>query len=119
MPSLGPWLGVNSGSDGDDWKWRNVLGRVRDGVAGIASLDGRLPFAGVFIVSPSALGLLLCGGVGGLTKDGDAGADVLSLGGFAPGAGPLRAAEGRARGAPIASNPEVETARFLRLRAFF
>src|SRR6186713_1581157 len=66
MPSLGPWLGVNSGSDGDDWKWRKVLGRVRDGVAGIASLDGRLPFAGVFMVSPSALGLLLCGGVGGL-----------------------------------------------------
>ena len=77
MPPSGPKLGVQSGSDGDDWKCRNVFGRANDGVGGMASRVGRLGLEGVMMLRPRLFGLFF-GGVGGLTKAGDGGAELRS-----------------------------------------
>jgi hypothetical protein len=75
MPLGGPRLGAHSGRDGEDWKWRNA-GRLKDGVEGITSragFDSVLP--GVPIVKLRFDGRLL-GGVGGLMKSGEGGAEL-------------------------------------------
>lgn len=74
MPPAGGIAGEHSGSDGEDWKCRRVLGRFRDGVGGIESV-GSAPFPVVFRVRARLLGLRL-GGVGGLTKEGEEGAEA-------------------------------------------
>jgi len=55
------------------------LGLRNDGVAGIISLVGRAPaLPGVWMVSPRLLNFRF-GGVGGLTNEGEAGAEHLSV----------------------------------------
>jgi hypothetical protein len=82
-----------------------------DGVGGMASLV-MLVLAGVLMVRPMLASFRL-GGVGGLTKDGDEGAEVRSV-----------TTGGGANGADIMARPRlyalvVLTARFFRLRGFF
>jgi hypothetical protein len=79
IPLGGPRLGAHSGRDGDDWKWRNA-GRLKDGVEGITSRVGMFSvLPGVPIVRLKFDGRLL-GGVGGLMKSGEGGAELfLSL----------------------------------------
>jgi hypothetical protein len=111
-------VGDNSGSCGEDWKCLKVPGRLNDGVGGMESFvgafEGKMLFAGVWRVRARALGLRL-GGVGGLTKDGDTGADVtVSL--FP------RARDGNAvdeAGRPSDNALEVLTARFFKFLGFF
>jgi hypothetical protein len=107
----GPRLGAHSGRDGDDWKWRNA-GRLKDGVEGITSR------AGLFSVVPGdpivrlRLDGRLLGGVGGLMKRGEGGAELfLSLLTRPIGAGlwPRR----------LVSDVVVLMPRFFRFRAFF
>ena len=75
MPPLGATLGEHNGNDGDDWKCRNV-GLLRDGVEGMTSRVGLLSLIpGVAIVRLRFDGRLR-GGVGGLMKRGDGGAEL-------------------------------------------
>lgn len=74
---------MHRGSEGEDWKWRNVFGRVMLGVGGIPIL-GTVLLAGVLIESPRAS--FRRGGVGGFTKEGEDGSDD-SMGSWAAGAG--------------------------------
>lgn len=81
MPPSGAAIGENTDKEGDDWKWRRVLGRLKAGVGGaalVASDSDRLvvPRPGVEIVSPSLLGFRFGGGFGGTMNEGDAGADI-------------------------------------------
>lgn len=77
MPPSGGKPDVINGNEGDDWKCRSVLGRLKDWVGGMES-------AGRFLVGPGVskdklrFACLRLGGVGGLMKAGEAGADVLS-----------------------------------------
>jgi hypothetical protein len=111
IPFEGPKLDPHNGNDGDDWKWRNA-GRLKEGVEGItrrAGLFSALP--GDPIVKLRFDGRLL-GGVGGLMKSGEGGAElVLSLLTTATGAGvwPRR----------FVREVVVLIPRFFRLRAFF
>lgn len=75
IPPAGATLGEHNGSDGDDWKWRSV-GLLSDGVEGMTSLVGLLSLIpGVAIVKLKFEGRLR-GGVGGLMKRGDGGAEL-------------------------------------------
>jgi len=115
MPPSGAKLGVQSGKDGEDWKCRKALGLRSDGVAGMVSLVGRKPILpGVWMVRPRLLSLRF-GGVGGLTKEGDAGAETLSVevGFSTTGKDPVDIP------LPSVNALWVFTARFLRFRAFF
>lgn len=84
---MGFVLGEHSGKEGDDWKWRSA-GRLKDGVAGMMSRTGLFSvLPGVEMVKLRFEGRLF-GGVGGLMKSGDGGAElVFSLGTTAMGAG--------------------------------
>lgn len=111
MPPLGATLGEHNGNDGDDWKWRNV-GLFRDGVEGMTSLVGLLSLIpGVAIVRLRFDGRLR-GGVGGLMKRGDGGAELL----FSASAGAGAAAGPWAR--RFVREVVVLMPRFFRLRAF-
>jgi len=103
--------GEHSGNDGDDWKWRRG-GRLKDGVDGMRSRTGLFSvLPGVDIVKLRFDGRLL-GGVGGLMKSGDGGAELFfSLGATATGAGvcPRK----------LPREDAVLIPRFLRLRGFF
>jgi hypothetical protein len=103
MPPTGPDPAVNKGSDGDDWKWRRVVGRIIDGVGGTTEWP-RVLFAGVMMVR-LMLPIFRRGGVGGLTKAGEAGADVRS---WSVGGGAVAMAR------PRLYEADVLTARFLR-----
>lgn len=75
IPPAGATLGEHNGRDGDDWKWRRA-GLLREGVEGITSLVGLLSLMpGVAIVKLRFDGRLR-GGVGGLMKRGDGGAEL-------------------------------------------
>lgn len=75
IPLAGATLGEHNGNDGEDWKCRNA-GRFRDGVEGITSRAGLLSaFPGVPISKLRFEGRLL-GGVGGLMKSGEGGAEL-------------------------------------------
>ena len=111
MPPLGATLGEHNGNDGDDWKWRNV-GLFRDGVEGMTSLVGLLSLIpGVAIVRLRFDGRLR-GGVGGLMKRGDGGAELF----FSASAGAGAAAGPWAR--RFVREVVVLMPRFFRLRAF-
>lgn len=111
MPPAGGMAGEHSGSDGEDWKCRKVLGRFIDGVGGMESV-GSAPLPPVCKVKARLLGLRL-GGVGGLTNEGDEGAED-DGGGFCTG-----------RAAVVAVRPPrlrveaVLTAKPFKLRGFF
>lgn len=76
----------------------------------MTSRMGLLSSPGVWIVKPRLLGFLL-GGVGGLTKEGEFGADdVVSF--FASGKDAVEAAR------PVFNKLDVFTARFLRFLGF-
>lgn len=111
MPFAGPILGGHSGRDGEDWKWRRA-GRLNEGVEGMTSRAGLLSvLPGVEMVKLRFDGRLL-GGVGGLMKSGDGGAELfLSLLTTAIGAGvwPRR----------LVRDVVVLMPRFFRFRAFF
>lgn len=111
IPLEGPKLGAHNGSDGDDWKWRKV-GRLKDGVEGMTSRVGLFSvLPGVEIVRLRFDGRLL-GGVGGLMKSGEGGAELFfSLLTTPTGAGvcPRR----------LVSEVVVLIPRFFRFRAFF
>jgi hypothetical protein len=98
MPPDGARPGVQRGNEGEDWKWRKVFGRVMDGVGGTATLVIPLLVLSdvVLIVRPTLANFLL-GGVGGLTKEGEDGADVRS-GAFA---------KGGANGADMMARPRL------------
>jgi hypothetical protein len=111
MPPFGATLGEHNGNDGDDWKWRNV-GLLRDGVEGMTSLVGLLSLIpGVAIVRLRFDGRLR-GGVGGLMKRGDGGAELF----FSASAGAGAAAGPWAR--RFVREVVVLMPRFFRLRAF-
>ena len=111
MPFAGPMLGGHSGSDGEDWKWRSA-GRLKDGVEGMTSRAGLFSvLPGVDMVKLRFEGRLL-GGVGGLMKSGDGGAELfLSLLTTATGAGvwPRR----------LVREVVVLMPKFFKFRAFF
>ena len=80
MPPSGAAIGENTDKEGDDWKCRRVLGRMKAGVGGttLGAVDsGRfvVPRPGVEMVSPSLLGFRF-GGLGGTMNEGDAGAEI-------------------------------------------
>lgn len=80
MPPSGAALGENTDKEGDDWKCRRVLGRLKAGVEGATSDEfdsDRLvvPRPGVEIMSPSLLDFRF-GGLGGTINEGDAGAEI-------------------------------------------
>lgn len=115
MPPEGDTLGEHSGREGDDWKCRNVLGRLKEGVAGIVSRVGKLLLPGVCIVKPRLLGRRL-GGVGGFTKDGELGAEVVVVTGAS-----LFVAAGKAAvdiSRPTPKELEVFTAKFFKFLGF-
>jgi hypothetical protein len=111
MPLGGPKLGAHSGSDGDDWKWRNA-GRLKEGVEGITSRAGLVSvLPGEPIVRLRFDGRLL-GGVGGLMKSGEGGAELFrSLVTSPTGAGLLPRR--------LVREVVVLMPRFFRFRAFF
>lgn len=79
MPPSGAAMGENTDNDGDDWKCRRVLGRLKAGVGGtLEAFDSErlvVPRPGVEMVSPSLLGFRF-GGLGGTMNEGDAGAEI-------------------------------------------
>lgn len=113
IPPVGAALGEHKGRDGEDWKWRSV-GLLRDGVDGMTSLVGLLSLIpGVAMVKLRFDGRLR-GGVGGLMKRGEGGAELfLSLLAWAAAgaAGPWARR--------LVSEVVVLMPRFFRLRAFF
>lgn len=73
MPFVGAMLGGHNGNEGDDWKCRRV-GRLNEGVDGMTSRPGLLS-------TPPPMAKLrfegrLLGGVGGLMKSGEGGAEL-------------------------------------------
>lgn len=113
IPPLGPlrFALEHIGRDGEDWKWRSA-GRLKEGVEGMRSLTG-LPslLPGVEMVKLRFDGRLF-GGVGGLMKRGEGGAElVFSLGAAATGAGvcPRR----------LLSDDAVLIPKFFKFRGFF
>jgi hypothetical protein len=67
-------LDEHNGNDGDDWKCRKA-GRLNEGVEGISSRAGLLSLPGVEMVRLRFEGRRF-GGVGGLMKSGDGGAEL-------------------------------------------
>jgi hypothetical protein len=109
---VGATLGEHNGREGDDWKCRNA-GRLRDGVEGMTSLVGLLSLMpGVAIVKLKFDGRLR-GGVGGLMKSGEGGAELF----FSMLACTAGAAGAWAR--RFVSEVVVLIPRFFRFRAFF